>query len=331
MTRDLWKYCTTRHCADMLLSLNLLNPPDWPAEKKLACLYAVANDTERHYTRQQIPKRDGTSRQLLVPDPLLRGIQSAMLRGLLCWQPVSVHAAAYRPGRGILDGAAVHASQPLLLQLDIENFYDHILFPMIYQQAFPATIYSPQVRGLLTALCCHNDSLPQGAPTSPAISNLVLRPFDDYMGRWCDRQGIRYTRYCDDMTFSGDFSPATVYGKARGFLQEMGFSLNQKKCRVSRQGQRQAVTGIVVNRFPQVSRSCRRELRQEIHYCETFGVRSHLERLDGTPPDSQRVERYLQSLLGRICHVLYVHPGDSWFQAKKAAVSRLLKQETATE
>ena len=112
----------------------------------------------------------------------------------------------------------------------------------------------PAAGVLLTSLCCYRDCLPQGSPVSAAVSNLVMRPFDEYMGTWCRERGISYTRYCDDLTFSGDFNVKEVRDKAENFLKVMGFSLNRKKTRVLGRGQRQCVTGIVVNDFPQAAR-----------------------------------------------------------------------------
>ena len=120
------------------------------------------------------------------------------------------------------------------------------------------------------------DRLPQGSPASAAISNLVMKPFDTYMEGWCRDRGIVYTRYCDDMTFSGDFRVSAVYGKVNGFLGAMGFELNQSKTKVLTRHVRQTVTGMVVNDKVQVPLPYRRALRQEVYYCLKYGVKEHL-------------------------------------------------------
>ena len=99
---------------------------------------------------------------------------------------------------------------------------------------------------ILTYLCCYRDYLPQGAPTSAAISNLVMKPFDTYMGAWCGEKGIRYSRYCDDMSFSGEFDADTVIRKAGGFLKAMGFELNTKKTKAVSLSSETGGYGIVV-------------------------------------------------------------------------------------
>lgn len=267
-------------------------------------LYAVSNDLPRHYRTVELPKGDGTVRVLSVPSPLLKTIQRRITERLLVHMPVSPCATAYRYGGSPLRNAAPHAGQPLVLNLDIRHFFDSILYSAVKESAFPARIYAEPLRVLLTMLCYHGDGLPQGAPSSPAISNLVLRDFDLETAAWCRGRNIIYTRYCDDMTFSGDFDPREVTAFAEASLRKYGFFLNRDKTRTARPGQRQTVTGLVVNGHPAVPPAYRRQLRQELRFCQRFGVEDHLART-GSPLDR---EAYLQSLLGRVGYVLQVTP-----------------------
>ena len=170
-----------------------------------------------------------------------------------------------------------------------------------------------------------------------------MRPFDEYMERWCGERGIRYTRYCDDMTFSGDFDVSQVRRKVCGYLRIMGFEPNRKKTRVLTCGSRQIVTGIVVNWKPQVPREYRRKVRQELYYCRKYGVEEHLKRSGALKlrPDSPDVSgmwntpdnwsaqdcvrRYLEALLGRINFILMANPEDTWFCEAKEEVRKALK------
>ncbi len=342
---DLWKYCTSEQIHAMLHSLHLLDGVHIENEKYLSCLYAVSNHPEQHYHPAAIPKKHGGVRKLLVPDYLLCRIQKNILHHVLAEFPVSVYAKAYKPQSGIVENAKSHVRAKELLKLDIRNFFDSITFFQVYRSAFPAIYYPPAIRTLLANLCCCQDRLPQGAPTSPAVSNLVMKPFDEYMGSWCKERGIRYTRYCDDMTFSGEFDRQEVKNKVRGFLAAYGFELNGKKTRVQKKHQRQTVTGIVANEKPQVSRAYRRKLRAEIYYCGRYGVESHLQRIreyeNGENVHLKNVchekacqvtetdrMRYLQGLLGKINYVLQVNPEDAEFcQAKKQVKEMLQKGE----
>ena len=155
-------------------------------------------------------------------------------------------------------------------------------------------------------LCYHKDALPQGAPSSPAITNIILYEFDELIGQWCRERDISYTRYCDDMTFSGDFDPAEVVRFVRLESRKMGFLLNEQKTRIQRPGQQQTVTGIVVNEKLSIPADYRRKLRQELYYCRKFGIQEHLQRIGLETPE----EMYRMRLLGKINYVLQVHPDD---------------------
>ena len=343
MSRGIWDACTDRQVREFILSLNLLpagSREELSGEKQLALLYTLSNHPERHYRKVRIPKRSGGSRRLLVPDGLLKGVQRNILHHCLDGRSVSEHACAYRRGVSPMAGAAPHAGggkDKVLLRLDIRDFFDSILFPRLYGAAFPESLYPPAAAGLLTHLCCFYDRLPQGAPTSPAISNLVMKPFDDYMGKWCREREITYTRYCDDLAFSGAFDVGEVYRKVRGLLEAMGFELNSGKTAVLKQGMRQTVTGLVVNERVRTSAQYRRRLRQEIYYCRRYGVREHLKavgRLTGaeTEADVSALETaYLCSLLGRIGYVLQTEPENAQFLEYREICRSLIEGADAAE
>lgn len=324
---DLWTQFTKENHIDFLLSLQLLGETQWPKEKQLACLYGLSNHAERHYRSHCLPKRDGTMRLLLAPDPLLKKVQRNILHHMLDGMAISNHATAYRKGVDILGNASPHCGQPQVLNMDIQDFFGSISFPMVYQAAFPYRLFPPSIGTMLTYLCCYEDYLPQGAPTSAAISNLVLKPFDDHMGDWCAQRKITYTRYCDDMTFSGRFETGQVENKVGSFLFSLGFAVNEKKNRRQKDSCRQSVTGIVVNEKPQVSRDYRDKLRQEVHYCMKYGVKSHLQQMNNPqhlPPETEQIARYLHSLQGRINYVLQVDPQNRFFREAKGSVGQLL-------
>lgn len=123
-----------------------------------------------------------------------------------------------------------HVGRPELLKLDILHFFDSIRYIQVKEAAFPAEIYAEPLRILLSMLCYDRDVLPQGAPTSPWIANLVLRPFDEKLGAWCRARGVVYTRYCDDLAFSGTALDG-VEERAEEGLRALGFRLNGAKRR----------------------------------------------------------------------------------------------------
>ena len=269
-------------------------------------LYAVSNSIGKHYRKGSIPKKSGGCRNLSVPDEVLKAIQKQILDVLLVHMPVSRYAKAYRFGSSTLRNARHHVGRQVVLKLDILHFFDSIRYSTVKDKAFPEEIYAEPLRILLTMLCYYKDALPQGAPSSPAITNIILCEFDEQIGQWCRARGIAYTRYCDDMTFSGNFDPAEVIPFVRLELKKMGFLLNEQKTRIQRPGQQQNVTGIVVNERLSIPADYRRRLQQELYYCRKFGIRDHLQKIGLEIPE----DTYRMQLLGKVNYVLQAHPDD---------------------
>ena len=281
---------------------SLLNDLEFSGET----LYSVSNHIKRHYRTVKIPKANGEFRELNVPDDLLMSIQRAINNKLLCLEEVSSYAMAYRPGTSIKTNATPHVNKPVVLKMDIRHFFDHLIFPLIKEKAFPDIRYSEQNRILLTFLCTYKDALPQGAPTSPAISNIIMQEFDDIVGAWCEERNIAYTRYCDDMTFSGDFDSKPVISLARKELQKMGLYLNEKKTTIVRKGQKQLVTSLIVNEKISVSSDYKKRIRQEMFYCMKYGITDHLTKIKCT----YTKDAYVAKLLGRINYVISIEPDN---------------------
>lgn len=288
-------------------------------------LYELSNTPGWAYRTAFLRKRDGARRTLHIPDHELRDVQRRVLAEILSRAELPDCAAAYRPGADLRDGTAPHVGKPVLVKMDISHFFDSITFDMVLSRAFPSRYFPQPVGVLLAKLCCYHGRLPQGAPTSPALSNMVMAPFDAYMSSYCEARGIAYTRYCDDMSFSGDFPPGPLIEKVRRFLNAMGFAVNEKKTRVLRQDRRQTVTGVVVNQKRQVPASYRRKIRQEMYYCGKYGIRSHVLRTGqmayvtdcSKSHDGKRVyqRRFARHLLGKISYALCVNPEDAEMRA----------------
>lgn len=215
-----------------------------------------------------------------------------------------------------------------MLKLDISGFFDSIDYSKVYGVMCELGFSKPATT-LLTSICAHNSILPQGAPTSPQIANLVMKRFDERIGKWSGERGINYTRYCDDMTFSGgkdELNAKEIVQFVSKALWRMGFKLNMEKTTLVGSSQRQEVTGIVVNERPHLSSKQRREIRQEIYYCEKYGVSQSLffKGADITP------EKYINSLLGRISFALQIDPADVKMQ-EYFKVAKKLKSEVRGE
>lgn len=271
-------------------------------------LYGLSNSLEKHYHTEYLPKSDGSKRKLSVPDLILKLVQKSIADNILIQYPISKYAKAYKPGSSIQKNARPHVGKKKILKLDIEGFFDHILYSRVKDTVFYEEKYSESIRILLTMLCYYNDSLPQGAPTSPAITNIIMYDFDETVGDFCIKKKIAYTRYCDDMTFSGCFDEREIISFVKGELRKLGLFLKNRKTAVISASKRQVVTGIVVNEKMNVTKDYKKTIRQEIYYIKKFGLDEHLKRLGIS--DKQQ---YVLSLKGRIAFVLQTIPNNCEF------------------
>lgn len=271
-------------------------------------LYGLSNNLEKHYHNVLIPKRDGSKRKLSVPDLILKRVQKSIADNILAQYPVSKYAKAYKVGSNVQRNAQPHVGKKKILKLDIEGFFDHILYSQVKNTVFCEEKFAEPIRVLLTMLCYYKESLPQGAPTSPAITNIIMYDFDEAVGAFCGEKKIAYTRYCDDMTFSGDFDEGEVIAFVKGELCKLGLFLKNRKTAVIPASKRQTVTGIVVNEKMNITKEYKKKIRQEMHYIQKFGLDEHVSRCKIA--DKQQ---YVLSLRGRIAFVLQTTPNDGEF------------------
>lgn len=248
-----------------------------------------------HYRRFLLPKKTGGQRTISAPMPRLKRAQYWVLDNLLAQVPCHPAAHGFLTGRSILTNALPHIGQDVVINLDIQNFFPTITFPRI-KGVFQGLGYPEAVATLLALLCSENPCdelevdgehffvggkgrdrvLPQGAPTSPMLTNVLCRRMDRRLQGLADKLGFTYTRYADDLTFSASGDAAGAVGKllrqVRHVLKDEGFTPHPAKQHVMRSGARQAVTGVVVNDQPSVSRQERRRLRAALHQAHQKGL-----------------------------------------------------------
>jgi len=223
------------------------------------------------YRTFTIPKRDGTARQIAEPCPGLKKLQRRIASRILSKPPLAPQAHGFRKRRSILSNARIHTRQPLVIHLDLKDFFPTITFSRVYG-LFRGLGHDRPVAGLLARLCVHDGRLPQGAPSSPAITNLICRRLDHRLYGLAVKAGGRYTRYADDLTFSGPLSLRSILPAVRKIIREEGFEVAEKKTRLMRAVRRQEVTGLVVNQRPGVPRRQRRLLRAILHNAARQGL-----------------------------------------------------------
>lgn len=287
--------------------------------EKIKKMYIISNNIEKYYKKFQISKKNGKKRKILSPYTELKKIQKNILK-LLYEKRVSIYAKAYTKGIGLVENVNLHCKYKYILKLDILDFFENISYVDIYN-IFREYGFSSRVCGLLAHLTTYKDFLPQGAPTSPYLSNLVLRDFDYEIGNWCKKRNINYTRYSDDMTFSMNQYNEEVIKEIRKILSRIGFKLNNNKICVINNSQQQRITGIVVNEKIQVDIKYRKKIRQEVYYIKKYGLDDHLKVINAEK------RYYLKSLYGRIMFVLAIDKENKEFKEYKRIIFNIMKAQ----
>ena len=228
------------------------------------------------YREATIPKRRGGGRTLLVPDKPTKALQRRVLRRLLSALEPHPAAVGFRRGKSIVDHAATHAGGAILLKCDVIDFFGATLGTRA-NALFRRLGWDDEAAAVLTKIACRGNALPQGAATSPALSNLVNRGLDAKLALRAARIGMRYSRYADDLCFSYATERPTSARRVRGMLQyarrtcrAYGYTLHGKqKTQIVRSYRRQLVCGLVVNDRPNLPRETRRRLRAIRHHVAT--------------------------------------------------------------
>lgn len=228
------------------------------------------------YDEFTIPKRRGGLRKIFAPRPEIKTLQKRILRRVLGRLKAHKAAMGFERGRSIVTHARLHAGAAVLVRMDIRDFFPTTRAERV-QAYFQAIGWSPEAANLLTKLCTYEGHLPQGAPTSPRLSNLVNYGLDARLTGVARKLGATYSRYADDLMFSFAADDRDAIGVAIRVTKltcaEYGYILHLKqKLSIRRRHQRQAVTGLVVNdghiRLP---REVRRRLRAVRHRAATGG------------------------------------------------------------
>ncbi len=299
-------------------------------DSRIKTLLSLTNNINKCYYTTYITKSNGKKREINSPMLGLKYYQKAICKNILTGIPVSEYAAAYKKGSSLKYSTAVHIGKPMILKLDIKNFFGSILYKTV-QEMFLSQGYDYFMATTLATLCCYKGRLPQGTPTSPAISNIVMREFDNQVSCFCNTRNIAYTRYSDDMSFSGNFDKNEIIFFVESKLNQLGFKLNHRKTKVIKQGQRQTVTGVVVNEKQQLPKNYRKQIRQEIYFCQKYSVKSHILHANLTqyirPNGDVYYKEYLHNLYGRINYALQINPTDfellDYKSTVKSAISKL--------
>lgn len=271
-------------------------------------LERMLNNIQGQYRRFKVPKKSGGVRQISAPSAPLLKLQRKILSTYLNRLPPHPAAKAYVLGRNVRENARFHINQKTLVKLDISNFFDSISQNQV-EAIFKQCTSNRNEVAALTKLCTLQGALPQGAATSGCLSNLIFRDCDKRIMRIARKQGLRYTRYADDISISGDVENANLLiQQVSTDLKRLGLTLNEKKTIVAQNARsRQTVTGLVVNEKVSPGRAFLRAIRQDLYYCQKWGLHEHSLRRGFASP-----HEFMQNLKGRVAWVRQILKADDF-------------------
>lgn len=204
--------------------------------------------SRREYYNFRIPKKSGGERLITVPSERMKAIQSWILRNILDRISPSQYATAYRKKYSILQNVSQHETGLFFLIFDLKDFFPSIKEKEVFY-FFNSLGYDGEVLRYLTRFCCYNGSIPQGAVTSPALSNLIAFRLDKRLGGYAEKKKYAFTRYADDITFSSSNRNVLNYSKSVivKIIQEESFTINEAKTHFAGPGAQCKITGLVKN------------------------------------------------------------------------------------
>lgn len=247
---------------------------------KYSILYHYIINADFLYQEFNVTKKSGGERTISSPSLNLKKIQRWILDNILIDFEVDESAKGFLKNNSIVDNAKIHTNKVLVYNIDIKNFFPSISEKSIYFLFFNQG-YSSEVSFALSKLLSFQGYLPQGSPCSPLLSNIICLKMDQDMKTLANKINASYSRYADDMTISTNDVRLFVSKKDafKKIIDYSGFSLNDKKERMQFSNQPQFVTGLIVNNGVKVRRRFKKDVEQQIYYCEKYGVFNHLKQL----------------------------------------------------
>ena len=290
-------------------------------------LKSIIDNRQFYYQYYQIKKRSGNGfRQIVVPFDNLKAIQEYINSEIL--SKVSIHESAkgFACGQSILQNALPHKNAPAILNLDLAKFFDTIPEWRVYR-LFKSLGYAKNLSVDLAKLTTvqlpdeyimkFSESemksyrrlvkngeavLPQGAPTSPSLSNLILQGLDKRLSALAMKLNVQYTRYADDITFSGDLANLPKIKLLRHIIKDEHLNINWQKVGIYKKGRKQLVTGLTISNDVHVHRTFKKNIKKHIYCCIKFGVENHKKHL------GIDLGYYKEWLLGKIYFIKSIEP-----------------------
>lgn len=285
-------------------------------------LASLINCSEKHYRIFSIPKRRGGKRDIEAPYPALLECQRWIHEHILPKARLHRDVHGFRPKHSIITNATSHLGSDEFLTIDLKNFFPSIPISRVIK-VFSDLGYPSHVAFLLAAICCLKGRLPQGAPTSPALSNIIAKGLDTRLSRLAAHQNLQYTRYADDITFSGDRIQHWIIPLVNKIIVESGFTMNSEKTKLlPKNSNRRIVTGIDIKEDRlSVPGPYRRAITQDIYHIEKWGIQGHMAHNKIRDPE------YLNRLIGKLNFWRQVEPSSTYPKNKLKRLHTLRSRE----
>ncbi len=311
--------------------------------QKLDFLLYGLPENQRYHTFK-IPKRSGGEREISAPLSAIKTIQRRLSEHIYKHYKVKSCAHGFVKKRDVVSNASKHRHHRWVVNIDLKDFFPSINFGRVRGAFLGRPFNCPEsVATLLAQICCFDGRLPQGAPTSPIVSNIVCHQLDNRLLDFAKENRLVYTRYADDITFStnlkevpitlgqmdesGDFS---LGGEIRGVIESCGFQINEAKVHCSSRFNRQMVTGLVTNSIVNVPRNYVKQIRCMLHAYERYGLtkaaKEHFEKFDSRKTDFPELT-FRKILAGKIGYLGHVRGKSDRLYMKLAARMKRMDPE----
>jgi retron-type reverse transcriptase len=269
-------------------------------------LARIVNSSDRFYRSFEIPKRKGGTRVIQSPYPALKLLQRWILDNILSKIQLNSAATGFIQNKSLLENVLPHVGSNSYLKMDLKDFFPSISFKRVYP-VFLRCGYSKKIAYYLASFCCVNGVLPQGAPTSPALSNIICKRLDARLFRLGERFGLRYTRYADDIAFSGCIIAPIFRTYVANIVAEELLEINVDKTRLVNGRGSKVLTGISINgQTPKLPRSTKRRYRSEAHNLLRLSIEEYMMKVFS----SNQVA--VEQTIGKFTFWSFIEPDNSY-------------------
>lgn len=231
-------------------------------------IYQLSYHSNKYYKTYEIPKKSGGKRTISQPSKKLKGLQSWILVNILNKIQVSPSCKGFRKGSSTLDNALPHIGANTILNLDLKDFFPTVTAKQVYN-IFKTIGYNKLIATVFTNICTYKETLPQGSSCSPMLANLTAWTLDLRIQGYVGKRGISYTRYADDLSFSG-LNPTKVIKiipMIKEIINDENFIVNHKKTRIASSARAKIVTGLIINEDSVgIGKQKYKDLRAKIHH-----------------------------------------------------------------